>query len=220
MTPVEKIAELIRTGNLDELVSVFEKDPVSVLQRTQGISLLQLAAYCRNHEAVEKIRFFKPELEASQAAILGDMRQLKALLDQGSANVTDFSADGFTLLGLAAYFGQREIINYLLDAGADPNVQSANGFCVTPLHSACAISDFVIAATLIKKGADVNARQSQNVTPLHSAAHNGQTELAELLLSNGAEVNASTNAGQTPLQMAIEKGHEKTAELILRHGGH
>lgn len=219
MATVEKLTELIKSGNTAELRVLLENDPKLIEQKTGGVSLLQFAAYCGNENAIAILRAFKPRLDEFEAAALGDLNQLKRLLIQDNAALIAFSADGFTLLGLACFFGHQEMVNYLIGEGADPNIPSANPFRVTPLHSACAISHFEIAGSLINAGADVNAKQSHGVTPLHSAAHNGQPKLAGLLINNGADVNAMTDAGQSPLQMALEKNHNETADVIRSRGG-
>jgi uncharacterized protein len=219
MASVEEVAELIKAGNSRELRSVLENDPALLEQKAGGVSLLQFAAYCRNQGAIAVLRSFKSHLDAWEAATLGELQMLKERLGQNKSVLSEFSPDGFTLLGLACYFGHREVVRFLLEAGADPNVASTNAFRVAPLHSASAISDIEIAALLIEAGADVNAKQNQGVTPLHSAAHNGQTRLAELLIANGADVGARTDGDKTPLQLALEKNHDQTAEVIRNRGG-
>jgi len=130
--------------------------------------------------------------------------------------LNSFSADGFTLLGLAAFFGHFILAQELLEKGADPNISANNPYKVAPLHSACATSNLEMATLLIKHGADVNAKQMHNVTPLHSAAHNGKTDLVQLLVDKGADINATMENGKTPLLMAEEAKFNDTANLIKK----
>ena len=133
--------------------------------------------------------------------------------------LNDYTNDGFTLLGLAAFFGHFDLAQELLEKGADPNIAANNQFKVSPIHSACATSNLEMAALLIQNGADVNAKQMQDVTPIHSAAHNGQTELVQLLFDNKADINAKMENGQTPLSMAEEAKFKETVDLIRKLGG-
>jgi uncharacterized protein len=217
---MDEITELIKTASNNELEKRIEENPSLANGKTeQGISFLQFAAYCRNQFAIDLLKKYKNTLDIFEAASIGDINTMILLLDRNLRLLNSFSADGFTILGLASFFGHGSLVKLLLDKGADPNIAANNQLKVSPLHSACAISDYHIAGMLIDHGADVNARQMQNVTPLHSAAHNGQTQLAGLLIEHGADVNAKTDSGQTPLFMANEKHFYKTAELIRKHGG-
>ena len=181
--------------------------------------MLQFAAYYRNQEATDIIIRYKDGLDIFEAATVGDLKTVEKYLTKQPDQINSLSADGFTPLTLASYFGQLEIVKLLLKYHADPNIAANNQMHVAPLHSACAISNYEIADALIRAGADVNAKQQSGVTPLHSAAHNGQMKLAKLLIDNGADVNARSEAGQSPLDMAKEKGSEETVQLILKCGG-
>ncbi len=216
----QAIIELIKTGNNSKLEQKLKENPSLVDKKTdQGVSLIQYATYLMNSEAVEILRKYKPNLDIFEAACVGDNNTIVHLVLENPDLLNSFSPDGFTLLGLASYFGHITLIKSLLKLGANPNIQSNNQLKVTPIHSACAISNFQIAELLINNGADVNAKQIQGVTALHSAAHNGQTLLAKLLIDNGADISARMENGVTPLRMALEKNFQETAELIKNLGG-
>jgi ankyrin repeat protein len=181
---------------------------------------LQYAVYCRNTEAVELIKKHKKlDLDIFEAASTGENNAVKQLLKENPESLNAFAIDGFTLLGLASYFGHFQLVKFLLKKGADPNTPSNNQFRVAPIHSACSISNYEIAELLLKSGANPNARQLLDYTPLHAAAHNGKTELAKLLINNGADVNAKTLDGKTALSIALEKGFKEVADLIVNYGG-
>lgn len=217
---MEEIIELIKTGNAELLASKINQNPSLAEGKTeQGISLLQFAAYCRNMEAVRILREHKSHISVFEAVTLGESKTVEQLLNEKPERINHYSVDGFTLLGLAAFFGHLELAQGLLDKGADPNKAANNAFRVTPLHSACAMANLKMVELLLQKGADVNAKQMQEVTPMHSTAHNGQTALVQLLADNGADLNATMENGQTPLVMAEEGNFEETAGLIKKLGG-
>jgi uncharacterized protein len=216
----QTILDIIKKGDNKQLEQKLKENPLLIDEKTdQGVSLLQYAAYLRNSDAVEIIRKYKPELNIFEAACVGDNNIIVQSLLKNPDLLNTFSSDGFTLLGLASYFGHIALVKSLLEMGANPNISSNNQLKVSPIHSACAISNFHIAELLINNGADVNARQMQGVTPLHSAAHNGQTLLAKLLIHNGADLNAKMENGLTPLSLALEKNFRETAEFIKNLGG-
>jgi ankyrin repeat protein len=74
------------------------------------------------------------------------------------------------------------------------------------------------AIALIKKGADIDARNHKGQTVLALAANRGLKETAELLLEKGTEVDSRDQWGQTPLMRAAYNRHTKTVELLLDHG--
>ena len=214
------LIEFIKAGDIGSLKARLTRDPDIAKGKTeQGISLLQFAVYCRNAEAIEVLKAHWPELDLFEAACLGEADRVMALAGNSPEMLNAYSADGFTPLGLAAFFGHAALVRSLLDAGADPNLAANNAFKVAPLHSACAISHLEIAKMLLEAGSRVNAKQMQGVTPLHSAAHNGKTDLAKMLLDNGADAGAKMENGQTPYQMALEKGFIETADLIKEYDG-
>ncbi len=203
---MEEIIDLIKTGKNKLLKEKLKNAPSKANTKTeQGISLVQFAAYCRNREAIDIIRSFINDLDIFEAASVGDRDRLLQLISLEPDIINNHASDGFTALGLASFFGHKELVILLLEKGADPNIPASNPFKVTPLHSACAISNYDIAELLIKNGADVNAKQMQGVTPLHSAAHNGKIDLVKLLIENGADKQLKMDDGQTPLSMAEEK---------------
>lgn len=217
---VKKLRTLVENADNEKLAKILKDYPTLAKSKTDGgISLLQWAAYCKNQIAMALLRKFKRRLSFFEAISMGDLDLVIKALDRNPARKDTFSPDGFTPLGLSAYFGHLDIVALLLDRGADPNIPAKNEYQVTPLHSACSIREYAISKLLIEHGADVNARQMRGVTALHSAAHIGDFAIVELLLENGADANAKMDTGQTPLMMAKEKGNRKVVSLIKNFGG-
>ena len=217
MSETQNITDLIKAGHNSVLEQLLVEQPeLASSDSEQGISLLQFAAYCRNNGAVDLFRQHK-QPDIFEAASLGEMEEVVRHLHAQPEMLNQYSADGYTPLGLACFFGHLPIVQYIIEQGADVNKASNNAFQVAPLHSACAISNHEIAEMLLRNGAKVNAKQMQGVTPLHSAAHNGQTQLTALLLAYGADAAAKMESGQTPVDMAVEKGYKETAQYLKQH---
>lgn len=201
-----EVFEWVRHGNIEALNDGLEANPSVALSKTEhGVSLLMFAAYCRNQKAIEVVRPFVNYISLFEAAALGEVKTVMQGLDNQTAHIDNFSTDGFTVLGLASFFGHAELVSALLEEGANPNIASDNDFKVCPLHSACAALSYDIAQMLLLHGAEVNAKQAHDVTSLHSAAHNGHLQLVKLLIEHGAVLNAVTDQGETPLSMAKDK---------------
>nr|XP_034184113.1 uncharacterized protein LOC117606144 isoform X1 [Osmia lignaria] len=110
-----------------------------------------------------------------------------------------------------------DVVKVLLKNEVDVDfTQSVGGFSM--LHVAAEFGHQEIVDFLLKKGANVNARNDRGGIPLHTAALNGHLEVVNTLILNGADVNARVLHGCTSLHYAIENGHEKIANILLEHG--
>lgn len=94
-----------------------------------------------------------PEVHAR----VGDKHAIEALLAAKSALI---NSDDL-LLG-AVDFGHHELVQWLLDRGANPNARSSIGSQGTALHSAAWEGDLRMAQLLVAAGADLEARDREH----------------------------------------------------------
>ena len=88
----------------------------------------------------------------------------------------------------------------------------------SPLIKAAKANDAAGMRTLIKSGANVNARAGDGSTALLWAANNGSLEIARALIAAKAIVDAANDFGVTPLLQASRVGNAPMVELLLRSG--
>ena len=213
MKNVSKILEAVKSGNLELIKELVVENPSALGTKTeQGTSLLLFAVYCRNIDVVEYLKRHWSDLDLFEACSLGEIGIVRDFIESDVALIESFAPDGFNPLGLASFFGQTAVVKYLLEKGADVKVASNNDFKVTPLHSACAISNIEIVKMLLGKGSDINVQQANGVTALHSTAYNGKLEISKLLVENGANVRSRMTNGATPKDLAMKNKH---MELVL-----
>ena len=130
------------------------------------------------------------------AAKNGDLGEImKYLAEEMDVNVED--ENGQTPLYVASLFGHTEIVEALLNRGADQRACPNR----TPLHVA---NNAPVATLLIKAGGNVNVSDLAGDTPLHVAVRKANPELVSALLEQSAEVNAKSKEGLTPLHYALE----------------
>lgn len=196
---------------VEELVAA--EPSLSVARGPNGVSALMQARYRGDRAAVAALRSVDPVLDVFEAAALGEAGPLAGLLAVDRSLASAWSADGYTPLHFAAFFGGPVAARLLLDAGADPEAVSRNRMRVAPLHSAAAGQTEVVAL-LIDWGVDVNTSHQAGYTALHAAAQRGDPDLVRALLRAGADPAAVTSDGRTAQALATDGGHRDVAALI------
>ncbi|QEN06050.1 hypothetical protein EW093_15585 [Thiospirochaeta perfilievii] len=106
-----------------------------------------------------------------------------------------------TPLFYAIDWGSKEIVQVILDKGADINAKNING--ETPLHQAITTDNVIVANLLIERGASIEAKDNQLNTPLHSCVYWNAYESAHLLVEKKADINAKNIKNRTPLHEAV-----------------
>ena len=200
--------------------------------------------------AVFGIQCSAQETELHRAAESGDLRWVQHVLnsgvyvdptngdrdtpldlaaERGHADVVQVLLDAGARLKRGSHFGPARLcraavlqllIDVLIDAGADPNVDDALHLaadCVFSSEAAEAVS------VLLNAGADPNAVYILGGdTPLHLAADckykYDPAEVVLVLLNAGADPNAENSYGETPLDLAIEHGCADIAALLESAG--
>lgn len=212
---VEQLFEAIEAEDDGAVRRLIEADPALAATRDEhGVSALMRALYRSNDATAGAIRDRLPSLDVFEAATVGDADRLHELLDAEAALATAFSADGFTPLHFAAFFGHPAAAQLLLDRGAEVDALGRGWMTGTALHSAVARSHADVVRMLLAAGADPNVRQSGGGTPLHAAAGNGDVASVDALLSAGADPSLAKEDGRTILDLAQERGERETIERI------
>ena len=217
MTDQEFVA-LAKSGDEQAVRNQLQADPNLANAQEDGVSALLWSIYY-GHPTVGRViadaRCGK--IDIFEATALGDRHVLAELLKQNPESVNEYSADGFTPLGLAAFFGHREIVDDLLKANADPTIASKNPLGVIPLHSALAGGHKEIARALVeagRPGTQVNTPNREGWFPLHYTAHTGDWETSDFLLMHGASTSQVNNIGETPAMEARKFGFTGLADIL------
>ncbi|SKB89751.1 Ankyrin repeat-containing protein [Parapedobacter luteus] len=212
---LSQLEEYIETGNSLAIDNLLRSDPSLGKQKTShDISPLLLACYYNKPQIVSVLLRHIDELTIHEAAAANLLEQVQAMIDDNPHLLDEVSDHGFTPLGLATHFGNENVVRYLLAKGADPNIQSHNGYNVYPLHAAISSGFDNIAKMLIEAGAEVNVFQASRISPLHLASQTGNIDLIILLLENGALIEVKNDMGKTASDLAAEKGHVEIANIL------
>ena len=151
----------------------------------------------------------------------GDTAAVQRIVQSASWDVLNGSADvprylsSFTPLRAASHQGCLDIVQLLLQHGADVNITNTYG------------ETALCTATLQDHGCVIHAllqhKHQSNLLDraLISASFAGRAEIARYLLQNSgvrANVYATDLHGRTPLQTAVQQGRYETARVLLEYG--
>ena len=129
-------------------------------------------------------------------------------------------SDGPETLGRPLFFaaqrGHAEVVQLLLERGANPNTSFTYG---SPLHAAARANDTIVVRLILEHGGDPNLRAGDfDQSPLHEAADRGAIEVVKLLIEGGANVNFRNNKGRPAIHEAAASGHQDMVDLLRRFG--
>jgi ankyrin repeat protein len=175
------------------------------------------------------------------AAEIGNEELVRALLAMGADTDAEQACYTTTPLYVAVAQDDLEIAKLLLNAGANPNAQNADGW--HPMQHAQSIEmaqlllahgadlnlrddgdadalqdqhDPEVAAFLIESGAQVNPSHAS--PPLWRAADKSDLPMMRLLIDKGANVNGATSWGKTALMETAEHSFVEGMKLLLEAG--
>ncbi|KAL6831718.1 ankyrin repeat-containing domain protein [Trichoderma camerunense] len=162
----------------------------------------------------------EPQSLLYHCASNGSTSMAELLLQNGAAANVNLQAGEFgNALQMASSEGHIEMMQLLLDHGAEVNAQG--GYYGTALNAACHGFRTARATLLLDHGANVNAEGGKYGTALQAAVCAGRHNpaIVQLLLDRGANMNAKGGEYGTALQAACALSHSPTiVQLLLDRG--
>lgn len=207
-------------GDREQISSLLMRGASPVALLPDGTPPLSAALAERDFDLVYRLLRFGAPLRntLAEVAARNDTRAARILLDHGALRQGATPPHSHPPLLVAMQNGHDEMLETLVDAGADLNVRVAG--IPSFFHYALIRCDTAMVKLLLAEGADPNEpfprnlpkhileqlpfdgfsyflRRDSRVTPLMLAASSGKVELAEALLSYGAKIGKRT--GRTKL---------------------
>jgi uncharacterized protein len=124
-----------------------------------------------------------------QAIQSGDITKVQEYIQAGD-NIEECTYHGMSPVELAVEQEEPEIMQLLLNSGADPNFSQSE----TPLVTAVGRSNLDIVRLLVDAGADIN-NDAFGHSALIEAVHQGCMEIVMFLVEQGADINALDEEG-------------------------
>ena len=151
-----------------------------------------------------------------EAAKNGDIETVKTILAGDASKLNALDEEKYTPLHWACIRGYWEVVRYLVEQGADLNMQGGDGG--TPLNWAVHHDNVSIAKLMIDKGAKLNIQNQWGMTELHTAIWRGNIHVVDYLLDQGSDPMIKTKEGWTAMHYAFRSGHDNVIELLKKKG--
>jgi ankyrin repeat protein len=168
------------------------------------------------------------------AAALGDCDIIRCLLLSGAEidsvhddfdDISQSEISKSTALQMSVRRRNLEVVELLLNAGANPDFPGGGDNAATPLQIAAANSFRAIIELLLDAGAAIDAPgtgEQYDRSPLQIAAANDHTQAVQMLLRRGANPNAEGNVAtrfpRSALLEAVENRNLKMVKQLLSAG--
>ncbi|KAK6990454.1 ankyrin repeat and SOCS box protein 13 [Biomphalaria glabrata] len=148
-----------------------------------------------------------------------DVETVKDLLLIKKVN-PNFNLQMISPICQAAALGNIQILNLLLDAGADPRTQNTSNMSWErqPIHIAASKGHLDALKLFVERGIKINQQDSDKRTPLHWVSMYGHVHMIKWMIDAGALVNASQADKFTPLHVATCLNHVEVCKQLLAEG--
>ena len=134
------------------------------------------------------------------------------------ANINSKASDGVTALHAAAAAGELEVVQYLVENGADLD-STAGEYSWTTLHFAAHGGHLAVVQYLIENQTKINCKDSDGYTALHKAASTGELQVVQYLVENGADLDSTAcELRWTALHEAAYGGHLAVVQYLIENG--
>ncbi|EAX97678.1 hypothetical protein TVAG_346800 [Trichomonas vaginalis G3] len=137
-----------------------------------------------------------------------------AILSNYDVNIQ--SPEGDFPLNWAVYYGERPLIEYLLDNGA--NTELHNDSQTNPLILAANQGYADIVKLLIERGANIEYFGESHRTPIFFAVANNHADIVNYLIEKGASLDVITEDNLDVVFVACFNGSFDCLKILLQHG--
>ena len=125
--------------------------------------------------------------------------------------------EGLTALHYAAGKGDLEVVQYLVEHGADVKAQDTD-LSRTAIHFAAENGHLDCIKYLTEKGADLLDRDSFGATAMHYAARSNNLDVVKFLVDRKVDYTAKDIRGWSAMHYAAEGGSIEIVKYLLAKG--
>lgn len=152
----------------------------------------------------------------------GNLADIKKMVESGqNLEAKDTASLGQTALGWAAFIGYMDVVQYLVEQGADLRATDKADVYNTVKSAVLGNNAQVVEYlySLLKDEVNWDAKESDGETLFMVAAVDGRLETVKFILQFNPNLNAvSEQFDRSPLSGACEKGFTDVANLLIEKG--
>ncbi|MCP4135081.1 MAG: hypothetical protein GY754_29165 [bacterium] len=205
----------VETGNIDIVRLLIKYDYKLTHKDKNGRYPLDYA----DHPLLKKYIRNTINDRFSGACYDNDLKRIKELYAAGGS--LDYNSyDYGQPLHNAITGGQLEVLNFLVNKGADINKRGINKGTI--LHTALLSEEenkntYEIVSYIISLSFDVNLKDWNEQTPIF---HSTNPRITNLLIKHGAKVTIRDYTGSTPLHAIMKDSGVESAKVLIKNGAH
>jgi len=155
-------------------------------------------------------------IESDNTAVISeilDSLESKGVTDAKKDLTTVASASGKSALMIACKTGDLDLVERLLERGADVHRRTQTGGS-TMMYASLG-NHVQVAKRLLQHAVDINAQGSNGWSATTIAAAKGFTEMLTFLLANGVDANLLDVYQWSPLMRAVDNRHYAAVKVLL-----
>ena len=220
------VHDAVNSGDLELLKGIItENGSMLETKNDLGLSPLNLAAVNGNMDVFNYLVKAGADIKTTDregsnllhnATANNHLKLVKYLVEELKFDVNSTDNLQMTPLMFASEKGNYELLNYLIDKGADINAATPNKTNVLMLSAYGGNLDVV--KRLLDLGLDINERNDYGAAVITYAAYRGHLDIVEYLIEQGADYHIFSHSGESPLSWAIVARRFEVADFLLEKG--
>ena len=219
--PIEQLETILNNTQLAPALKTFIN-----ITNTLGYSLFAQAVW-HNNVSLAKLLITKEGIDINQQnghktypliqAFQHKSPEMISLLLKHDVAFKIANVEDLTIIGLAAYHNELEIMSLLLDHNIPIDFPGAIDTQATALTLAAQKNHLDMITYLCNNGADVNLLNIHKDSPLIWATYRNNERAVEILLNKNARVDIVNKCQETALSLAFLQNNQTIISMLIAH---
>ncbi len=208
----------IKTTYSDDSYTEEEKELLKLAEAS--IAQTMIKTFGNNYDTNNT--YFEKEKPSSQKTLMdwindGNLKKVKKSVRDG-ADINERWRYDRTPLIISSWNGDIEIVEFLIESGADINAFDSMGDTALTKAITSRKKSLPTVKLLIESGADTSIKNKYGNNILMEAVFHNNYNVVKYFVENGFDVNCKNNRGATPLHYTFHHDKSKIVEYLINAG--